>query len=279
MTLVQVKRPDRRPDTAEVIPTVTREVDAEGVTKAYRGGEAPTGKKDLVRRQQDLTATNPAAAGAIFARAERRPAPGARQRHSGCSGARPVIASGDARQGLVASARRGGDEPRQGFLTARQSGSCGGRRRASAALDVLRPYVTVGAEHVLGLDGADGSLAAHRPTPRRRPAAAHGAAQRRLPLRGRPEGRAACLGLTPHHCPEETRPDLRQTETADESACTPGSVTRSPRGGRGDGHPSRAGIAVGLVRSTRELGRAALERSRRTVLRRPLLTLLRVGFT
>ncbi|WP_328920809.1 hypothetical protein OG911_31760 [Streptomyces sp. NBC_00208] len=35
MTLVQVKRPDRRLDTAEVIPTVTREVDAEGVMRAF----------------------------------------------------------------------------------------------------------------------------------------------------------------------------------------------------------------------------------------------------
>ncbi len=276
MTLVQVKRPDRRPDTAEVIPTVTREVDDEGVTKAYRGGDAPTGEKDLVRRQQDLAATNPAAAGAIIARTERRPAPGARQRRSGCSGARPVIPSGDPRQGLVAPARRGGDEPRKGFLTACQAGSGGGRRRATEGLDVRRPYVAVGAEHVLRLDSADGSLArAPFPTPplptERLSAGCRSEAG--------PEGRAALPGLTAHHCPEETRPDLRQSETADESACTPGSVTRSPRGGRGDGHPSRAGIAVGLVRSTRELGRAALERSRRTVLRRPLLTLLRVGFT
>src|SRR3954469_24644295 len=50
---------------------------------------------------------------------------------------------------------------------------------------------------------------------------------------------------------------------ADESGCTPGSVARLPRGGRGDGHPSRAGVATGLVRSTRGLGRAALERPRR----------------
>jgi hypothetical protein len=50
---------------------------------------------------------------------------------------------------------------------------------------------------------------------------------------------------------------------ADESGCTPGSVARSPRGGRGDGHPSRIGVAAGLVRSTRGLGRAALERPRR----------------
>lgn len=55
-----------------------------------------------------------------------------------------------------------------------------------------------------------------------------------------------------------------EKEAADESGCTPGSVTRSPRGGRGDGHPSRTGIAAGLVRSTRELGRAALGRSRRS---------------
>ena len=50
---------------------------------------------------------------------------------------------------------------------------------------------------------------------------------------------------------------------ADESGCTPGSVARAPRGRRGDGHPSRTGVAAGLVRSTRGLGRAALERPRR----------------
>lgn len=55
----------------------------------------------------------------------------------------------------------------------------------------------------------------------------------------------------------------RRPGAADESGCTPGSVARSPRGGRGDGHPSRAGVAAGLVRSTRGLGRAALERPRR----------------
>ena len=66
---------------------------------------------------------------------------------------------------------------------------------------------------------------------------------------------------------------------ADESGCTPGSVPRFPRGGRGDGHPSRAGVATGLVRSTRGLGRAALERPRRALFTALLLTLLRVGFT
>ena len=55
---------------------------------------------------------------------------------------------------------------------------------------------------------------------------------------------------------------------ADESGCTPGSVRPGPRGRRGDGHPSRTGVAAGLVRSTRGLGRAALERPRRTALLR-----------
>lgn len=68
-------------------------------------------------------------------------------------------------------------------------------------------------------------------------------------------------------------------EMADESAYTPGSVTERPCGPSGDGHPSRAVVAGSLVRSTRGLGRAALERPRRVVGRRPLLTLLRVGFT
>ena len=45
---------------------------------------------------------------------------------------------------------------------------------------------------------------------------------------------------------------------ADELACKPDSV---PRSGRGGDHPSRATVAGCLVRSTRELGRAALERS------------------
>ncbi len=66
---------------------------------------------------------------------------------------------------------------------------------------------------------------------------------------------------------------------ADESACTPGSVSRGPRGPRGGGHPSRTDVAAGLVRSTRGLGRAALDRPRRAAVRRLLLTLLQVGFT
>ncbi|MFE4953719.1 hypothetical protein ACFRCW_06340 [Streptomyces sp. NPDC056653] len=89
MTLVQVKHPDRRLDTAEVIPTVTREVDDEGVRKAYLGDDAPTRENDLVRRQDDLAAVNPAAAGAITAPAEWRPASGARQRRGSCSGSTP----------------------------------------------------------------------------------------------------------------------------------------------------------------------------------------------
>jgi hypothetical protein len=64
-----------------------------------------------------------------------------------------------------------------------------------------------------------------------------------------------------------------------ELACRPGSVHPLSRAG---GHPSRAAVAGRLVRSTRELGRAALNRPRRhcVALRRlALLTLLRVGFT
>jgi hypothetical protein len=67
-------------------------------------------------------------------------------------------------------------------------------------------------------------------------------------------------------------------QAAGELACRPGSVHPLARA---DGHPSRTAVADSLVRSTRELGRAALKRSRRSV---PLpagslLTLLRVGFT
>ncbi len=57
---------------------------------------------------------------------------------------------------------------------------------------------------------------------------------------------------------------------ADESACTPGSVSPSPRGGGGGGHPSGVGVATGLVRSTRGLGRAALVHSRRVAYAAPL---------
>src|SRR3954467_14626194 len=79
--------------------------------------------------------------------------------------------------------------------------------------------------------------------------------------------------------------------SADELACRPGSVlARLTTLAMGD-HPSRTAVADGLVRSTRELGRAALQplrsgtalaqtsvrrRGRRT---RVLLVLLRVGFT
>src|SRR3954470_24446584 len=48
-------------------------------------------------------------------------------------------------------------------------------------------------------------------------------------------------------------------KAADESACKPGSVPRRER--RSGDHPSRTIVAGGLQRSTRELGRAALERS------------------
>jgi hypothetical protein len=70
-----------------------------------------------------------------------------------------------------------------------------------------------------------------------------------------------------------------RVQAAGELACRPGSVHPLARAG---GHPSRTAVAGSLVRSTRELGRAALNRSRRSMHRcgcSSLLTLLRVGFT
>src|SRR3954447_3813047 len=64
---------------------------------------------------------------------------------------------------------------------------------------------------------------------------------------------------------------------ADEPACKPDPVPGSPRGSPGGGHPSRPAVAGRLQRPTRRLGRAVLERLRRSS--RSLLALLRVGFT
>src|SRR5690606_9043406 len=77
----------------------------------------------------------------------------------------------------------------------------------------------------------------------------------------------------------EALSEAKPQVAAEESGCTPGSVPGVPRGALGDGHPSRAGVATGLVRSTRGLGRAALDRPRRALFTALLLTLLRVGFT
>src|SRR3954454_14715420 len=63
---------------------------------------------------------------------------------------------------------------------------------------------------------------------------------------------------------DQSRPQSTKGVRADESGCTPGSIARPPRGGRGDGHPSRTGVAAGLVRSTRGLGGEALERPSRS---------------
>src|SRR5215213_1934235 len=64
-----------------------------------------------------------------------------------------------------------------------------------------------------------------------------------------------------------------QERYGDESVDKPDSVGRCRPGD----HPSATTVASGLVRSTRRLGRAALERLRRRV--RVLLILLQVGFT
>jgi hypothetical protein len=80
-------------------------------------------------------------------------------------------------------------------------------------------------------------------------------------------------------CRSEALSQAKPQMAADESGCTPDFVTGRPRGRPGDGHPSRADVAAGLVRSTRGLGRAALERPRRALFTALLLTLLQVGFT
>ena len=69
--------------------------------------------------------------------------------------------------------------------------------------------------------------------------------------------------LTPSYvcCSEEGRRPLSM-RVADESACTPDSVPTDV----GGGHPSRHAVAGGLLRPTRRLGRAVLERLRRSVL-------------
>ena len=81
---------------------------------------------------------------------------------------------------------------------------------------------------------------------------------------------------TVHAASDPTRFVLVRQVVQGESACKPASVP--PRDPRGGGHPSGTGVAAGLVRSTRGLGRASL---RATVPRPyvPYSTLLRVGFT
>ena len=83
-------------------------------------------------------------------------------------------------------------------------------------------------------------------------------------------GRATPAGAPPHppltRTPRDT-PVLRARGRAllspvvDESGCRPGSVPRRRCRRRGDGHPSRVAVADHLLRPTRVLGRAALERT------------------
>ncbi|CUM41698.1 hypothetical protein BN2537_12361 [Streptomyces venezuelae] len=71
-----------------------------------------------------------------------------------------------------------------------------------------------------------------------------------------PNEKGPCPGRTPGQGPFPELADRRVGLYA--GFCAPG-----PRGRRGDGHPSRTGVATGLLRSTRGLGRAALEHPRR----------------
>ena len=87
---------------------------------------------------------------------------------------------------------------------------------------------------------------------------------------------STCAPVVPPPGPSATSVQLSRYVQG-ESACKPASVPRGfPRGG---GHPSGTGVAAGLLRSTRGLGRASLRG--RMVRGRcvPSLTLLRVGFT
>ena len=72
------------------------------------------------------------------------------------------------------------------------------------------------------------------------------------------------------------KPQVRPLE-ADELTCRPGSVLAHLTVLAMGDHPSGTAVAGDLVRSTRELGRAALERSRGP-LAGTFLTLLQVGF-
>ncbi len=79
--------------------------------------------------------------------------------------------------------------------------------------------------------------------------------------------------------PLKVKPQVRPYK-ADELACRPGSVPPAPRGAVGGDHPSTTTVAGRLQRSTRALGRAALERARAPRPEaRDFLTLLQVGFT
>lgn len=109
MTLVQVKRPYRRPDTAEVIATVTREVDDEGATKPVevmmrgqaRGPNPPSagpGSTESGRHRSDHHA------------GERRPHQG-HDNDAAVARARGRSSPRDPHQELVARARRRSDEP------------------------------------------------------------------------------------------------------------------------------------------------------------------------
>ena len=80
------------------------------------------------------------------------------------------------------------------------------------------------------------------------------------------------IGRFPVRLPNSSQPNrgprgfagyLMGRQCADESACKPGSVQRPVAGIPLSGHPSGTAVADSLVRPTRGLGRAALERPRR----------------
>lgn len=217
MTLVQVKRPYRRPDTAEVIPTVTREVDDEGATKPVevmmrgqgRGPNSPSagpGSNESGRHRSDhgVWGTAPRTRGTTTTR-----------RLPGLEAGHPL---GDPHHELVAPARRRSAEPHRDLPD-----HLSGQGPAAAEDEQPRGWTCVVHERPWGR--ARPGARQRRRESRRAPtdAPAPGTARRRQPLRVRPKVTQPGLARRPLITrKKETRPDSRQSETADESACAGG---------------------------------------------------------
>src|SRR5665648_819191 len=156
----------------------------------------------------------------------------------GCTrpGGRPPRGAGSpAERGRPARCRGAGPRPRVGDRRGRAAPAAGGRP---------------------GLPGRPGGRCVDDRSASGRPL---GGRRARTPGdlgRWRPEDR---LSPTARARPRSSEPSL--VGRADESAGTPGSVPARGYPRAGGGHPSTTHVAVRLQRPTRELGRAALERS------------------
>ncbi len=147
----------------------------------------------------------------------------------------------------------------------------GGTRCAWAPAGQIAPHTTARFRGIGSSRRADRRLPAGPPHARRRagaPTARHPPDTRRGPAvhdrprrrccRGRQAAAATSCGLG---APAPCRARSLCPAGADELACTPGSVPARGHPRAGGDHPSTTYVAARLQRSTRELGRAALERS------------------